>query len=225
MNRETFFDEVRRTVFRGRLSQSQVDGLNILLDVWEGEYSTHPRGFLSYCLATAYHETAHTMQPIREYGRGRGRKYGRKDKQTGHAYYGRGYVQLTWKANYKKAGDILGKNFVDFPDLVMTPHVAAHILYRGCIEGWFTSHTLARYISRDVSDFKNARRIVNGMDKASKIAGYAWEFDKALEKADWTQIVPDLPKPFEPDDEPSTVTRFLESLVAMINAFLKRSKP
>lgn len=30
------------------------------------------------------------------------------------------------------------------------------------------------------SDFKNARHIINGMDKADLIAGYAKQYDKAL---------------------------------------------
>ena len=53
----------------------------------------------AYVLATAWHETAHTFQPVREIGQGRGRPYG-KPGHLGQIPYGRGYVQLTWEANY-----------------------------------------------------------------------------------------------------------------------------
>ncbi len=36
------------------------------------------------------------MQPIEEYGRGKGRKYGAPAGPYGKIYFGRGYVQLTW---------------------------------------------------------------------------------------------------------------------------------
>ncbi len=54
-------------------------------------------------LATAYWETAQTMEPIEEYGKGAGRPYGEPDPATEQTYYGRGYVQLTWLPNYEKA--------------------------------------------------------------------------------------------------------------------------
>lgn len=182
-NKDVFFREVRASFFRKGLSQSKVDGLNHLLDCWEKGYSDYPVEFLAYCLATAYHETAHTFEPLREYGRGRGRRYGRPDPETGEIYYGRGYVQLTWKYNYKKAGNKLGCNFVDNPDAVMRPDWGARILFTGCIEGWFTGKKLQHYITPKKSDYRQARRIVNGMDRASLIAGYARKFEHALDAA------------------------------------------
>ena len=183
MNRGIFFDDVRQTVFRGRMSKSQVDGMEALLDAWENDYASKPRGWLAYMLATAYHETAHTMQPIREYGRGRGRKYSRRDPKTGQVYYGRGYVQLTWKYNYAKATDKLGTDFVNNPDFVMQPKYAAQILYQGSIEGWFTGKKLGDYISGRRKDYRNARRIINGTDRAGLVAGYADSFEEALKRA------------------------------------------
>jgi len=183
MNRETFFAEIRGPIFKGRITQEQVNGLNSLLDVWEKHYSEYPPEFLAYCLGTTYHETARTMQPIKEYGRGRDRKYGRRDAKTGQVYYGRGYVQLTWKFNYDKAGKKLGCDFVNNPDEVMRPDWAARILYTGCIEGWFTGKALNNYITPQRSDYRQARRIVNGMDKATAIASYAVKFERAIEGA------------------------------------------
>jgi hypothetical protein len=160
-----------------------VEGLDILLNIWEDDFSSYPDEFLAYCLGTTYHETARTMQPIREYGRGRGRKYGRPDPKTGQTYYGRGFVQLTWLFNYARAGRKLSMDLVAKPDKVMIPEVAATILYRGCIEGWFTTKKLSDYITETSCNYRQARRIVNGMDKATLIAGYAKKFAKAIEEA------------------------------------------
>ncbi|GJM01975.1 MAG: hypothetical protein DHS20C08_04760 [Rhodomicrobium sp.] len=183
LDRKIFFDEIRGSVFKGSLSEKQVEGLDILLNIWEDDFSSYPDEFLAYCLGTTYHETARTMQPIREYGRGRGRKYGRPDPKTGQTYYGRGFVQLTWLFNYARAGRKLSMDLISKPDKVMIPEVAATILYRGCIEGWFTTKKLSDYITETSCNYRQARRIVNGMDKATLIAGYAKKFAKAIEAA------------------------------------------
>lgn len=133
------------------------------------------RNQLAYVLATAYHETAHTMKPVREYG---GEKYLKSKKY--YPYVGMGYVQLTWLENYKKASDYLGVNFVSNPKLLLEPKHASRILIQGMVEGWFTGKKLSNYITLQKSDFRNARRIVNSMDKADLIAGYAQTYDKLL---------------------------------------------
>ncbi|WP_273727462.1 glycoside hydrolase family 19 protein [Brucella gallinifaecis] len=133
------------------------------------------RNQMAYVLATAYHETAHTMKPINEMG---GEKYLRSKKYW--PYIGRGYVQITWKVNYEKAGKVLGVDFVSKPELLLKAEYAAPIIIAGMVEGWFTGKKLSDYITLQKSDFKSARRIVNGTDKADLIAGYAREYDKAL---------------------------------------------
>ncbi|MBC8718842.1 glycoside hydrolase family 19 protein [Ochrobactrum sp. Marseille-Q0166] len=133
------------------------------------------RNQMAYVLATAYHETAKTMKPINEMG---GEKYLRSKKYW--PYIGRGYVQITWKVNYEKAGKVLGVDFVSKPELLLKPEYAAPIIIAGMAEGWFTGKKLSDYITLQKSDFKGARRIVNGTDKADLIAGYAREYDKAL---------------------------------------------
>jgi hypothetical protein len=128
--------------------------------------------WLAYMLATTFHETARTMQPIAEYG-------GTKARYA--PYYGRGFVQLTWKENYQKASDLLGIDLVKNPDLAMLPKNAATIMFDGMINGWFTGHKLADYIKGTLCDYVNARRIINGTDRAVEIAGYAVSFQRALE--------------------------------------------
>ena len=133
------------------------------------------RNQMAYVLATAYHETAHTMKPVNEMG---GEKYLRSKKY--YPYIGRGYVQITWRENYVKAGKVLGVDFVKHPELLLKPEYAAPILLVGMLEGWFTGKKLSDYITLQKSDFKGARRIVNGTDKADLIADYARDYDKAL---------------------------------------------
>lgn len=136
------------------------------------------RNQAAYVLATALWETARTMRPVREYG---GETYLRTKKY--YPYVGMGYVQLTWKANYEKAGRKLGVDFLSNPKLLLEPRYAAPILVTGMKEGWFTGKKLADYITLQKSDFTSARRIVNGTDKAASIAAIAREYDAAL-KAD-----------------------------------------
>lgn len=180
INKDHFFTSVRESF--GPLKQSQVDGFNALLD---GSTVTIPQ--LAYCLATAWHETAATMQPIEEYGKGKSRPYGGKVKQSGKPYsdteaifYGRGFVQLTWYENYDKAGKKLGKDFMHNPAAVMDLGTAVQVMFLGMTEGWFTGKKLANYINDSKQDFVNARRIINGTDKADLIAGYASKFLDAL---------------------------------------------
>jgi hypothetical protein len=108
INRSFFFTQARRTMFSNNLRQSQVDGINAILDGWEAKYAVDDDRWLAYALATTYHETDQHMQPIEEYGKGRGLPYGKVDLTTGQVYYGRGFVQLTWARNYKTVADLLG---------------------------------------------------------------------------------------------------------------------
>ncbi len=182
LNRQAFYDDIRQSLFRGRLSQAQVDGINALLDTWQREFANHDRRWLAYCLATAYHETAFAMRPLREFGRGKGRRYGAPDAETGLVYYGRGHVQLTWAGNYKRAGKRLGLDLYRNPDLALRAEVSASVLFHGCIEGWFTSRKLGEFINDDLCDYRGARRVVNGTDRADLISGYARAFEAALGK-------------------------------------------
>lgn len=170
----------------GRLNQSQVDQINFLVSEFDKDKSiSYPQA--AYMLATTWHETATTMLPIEEYGKGKGRKYGQKYDMDGsiykgldHIYYGRGYVQLTWLSNYAFARNKLGIDFVNHPEYALQREHAVKILITGMKEGWFTGRKLSDYINQSKKDYINARRIINGTDKAKLIASYADIFEKAL---------------------------------------------
>jgi len=215
MNAE--FWAIVRKLFGGELSQRQVDGIEAILAASFGLPISHR----AYMLATARHETADTMQPITEYG---GRKYFDKydtgklakalgntpDKDgDGYLYRGRGYVQITGRANYAKAGDKLGLDLLSNPDAALNPTVAARILVRGCSEGWFTGKKLSDYIPSGKADaYQQARRVVNGTDRAELIASYAKVFEDALaagsgEKLSATQVDVSKPPKSDPQAKPT----------------------
>lgn len=181
--------------FNGRMNQPQRECLAGFVAVWL-YYNCIlgrdiPLSWLAYVLATTYHETAATMQPIAEYGHGKGRPYGEPDPDTLQVYYGRGYVQLTWKDNYLRAQDVVinldtlahDVPLVMQPDLAMKPVYAAQIAINGMADGWFTGKALNDYLTTGKTDYMNARRIINGTDKADLIAGYAREVDAAIRLA------------------------------------------
>lgn len=192
IDRKKFFDAIRRSPFPGALQPGQVEGITLILNEWEKRRLTDLR-HLAYMLATTKWETANTMQPIREYGRGEGKRYG--VPVNGKVYYGRGFVQLTWEFNYKRMGELIGIDLINYPDRAMDPAIATKILFEGMIRGTFTGKKLADYFGSGVSDWTNARRIINGTDKAEQIADIARKFYSAMlaAKSDKSE----LPKPSE----------------------------
>jgi predicted chitinase len=187
-DRTKLYEGLRGLLFN-TLSQSQVDGINAILQTWEN----HPNDFadrrhLSYALATAYHETDQKMAPIAEYGLGKGKAYGQPAAPYNKVYYGRGLVQLTWWYNYVRAQIELGDmgiklDLVRNPDLALSPIGATEILLYGMTQGWFTGMKLTNYFNHGTGDPVGARRIINGTEKAAMIAGYYTKFDKVLQGA------------------------------------------
>lgn len=178
------------------------------------------RNQCAYVLATTWHETAHTMKPVREYG---GETYLKKKKY--YPYVGMGYVQLTWRENYDKASRKLGVDFVTNPRLLLKPEYAAKILVRGMQEGWFTGKKLADYITIYRSDYKGARRIINGTDKAALIAGYAEQYDALLKAEGYGSNTP-IPNPAQPVGTKSSgpVAGFWAAFLNAILAIFRRVK-
>ena len=156
---------------------------------------------LAYILATTYHEVGKWMQPVREGFKGsdeeairhvawmfrRGfirRNYAKRHPMTGQSYFGRGFVQLTWYDNYVRASYLVGYEtpiLSYYPDLVLESKIAAKVLVEGMGKGIFTGKGLFRYINSQETDYFHARRIINGMDKARIIEGYAKKFEKCID--------------------------------------------
>ncbi|GAB3271099.1 hypothetical protein GCM10027347_42170 [Larkinella harenae] len=194
-NRKNFFDAYR-TRF-GKLTQPLVDALDFLIDQIEQDDrftdSEKNRRQLAYCLATFKWETAHTMEPIDEFGTDErfnrlygpetrvGNVLGNTQPGDGAHFKGRGYVQLTGRANYQRAGNFLNVDLINDPALAKQPSLAYQIAVQGMKEGWFTGRRLDQFIKDNVPpEYEKARAIINGTDKAQTIADMARRFDEVL---------------------------------------------
>ncbi len=195
IDRKRFFDEVRDSLFHGELTQEQVSGMDSILDAWESLVEELNANYVAYSMATVYHETNETMQPIKEYG---GELYLRrmydiegdrphKAKELGNCYpgdgikfCGMGFVQLTGRGNYEKQGKKNGVDLVNNPELMLEPALSAKVLVSGMLDGDFTGRGLSDYVTHEGFDVLNARRIINGTDKAGLIAGYYEKFMVAV---------------------------------------------
>jgi len=174
------------TAYKGQFgpisSQSQVDGIESMLTQLDSDMDVNDERWAAYMFATVKHECDNKWQPIEEYGKGGGRPYGKaitvkgSDGQTyTNKYYGRGYVQLTWDYNYKNLSTALGLGdaLYTHPEKALEPDVAYKVMSHGMRNGTFTGKKLSNYINGSACDYKNARRIINGLDKWDLIKGYA----------------------------------------------------
>ncbi|MDQ7089490.1 MAG: LysM peptidoglycan-binding domain-containing protein [Methylococcales bacterium] len=198
-NRKVFFTTYRK-IF-GSLKQHQVNGLSSLLDSLERDEEITDIQYMAYMLATVKHETANRFQPITEYGgrsyfnkydsilantsrrRSRAKRNGNTKRGDGYKYRGRGFVQITWQKNYKNLGDALGHDLVNNPEKALDPVIAYQIMSYGMRKGTFTGRRLSQYLSKERTDYRNARKIINGLDKANLIKRHAENFERILRKA------------------------------------------
>lgn len=199
LDRHHFFATIRVAPFPGRLSATQVNGTELVFDEFEVRAPNGDIRHLAYMLATAFHETADTMQPVSEtlaasddaairildraYAAGRlgqvRTPYWRRDGE-GKSWLGRGLVQLTHRRNYEAMSAVTGIDLVERPERAMEPQVSAAILVEGMLRGSFTGRRLSQYFDTQRADWEGARAIVNGNDRAALIAGYGRTFHAGL---------------------------------------------
>lgn len=203
-----FYDWLRANDMLGpAISPSEFKGCDAITRACAA--ASWPISFTAYALGTAYLETAHQMLPEREaywlsasaaasYFRrmydplgarpGVAKRLGNTQPGDGARYCGRGYPQLTGRANYAHAGEALGVDLVNHPERALEPEIAAQVMIRGMAEGWFTGKDLGDYLPTDTAtreQFTPARHIINGTDRAGDVAGFAVNFQKALQAGKW----------------------------------------
>jgi putative chitinase len=209
MDRATFFAAVRTSLFGGRLSDKQFNGMEAILAEWA------PKPFdsrwLAYMLATAFHETDNTMCAISEnlnysasgllatfpkyFAASQAAVYARQPERIANRAYanrmGNGSEASGdgWRYRGRGLVQITGQDnyakygIADDPDKALDPIKAVDILFDGMINGRFTGKKLADYFSATVTDWVGARKIINGTDRAIDIAAYAKKFAAAIEAA------------------------------------------
>jgi len=232
-NRAAFYDAWRASF--GPLTQSQVGGINVLLAEMTVQAWNDPRWW-AYTLATAHHETGGQMVPVKETVFGSSDNRNPTDDQVKtklenawkagqlswvktpywrDGWFGRGLVQLTHEANYRKLGQRLGLDLIGNPDLALDPDIAARILCVGMSEGLFTGKALTDYFDADSNDPRQARRIVNGMERSALIASYHTKALAAVLAGWGAEAVPD---PIVADLQARLAA--LEAWAASVNASL-----
>lgn len=197
VNRIAFFNKLRTFNLFTRLNRGQIDGMNAIIDEWISNTAYTDIRWLSYMLATVYHETGRTMQPIEEFGRGVGKPYGSKLKYGGgpgkrvpytkpdKIYFGRGLTQNTWYEVYERLSKTQrakteGWDFLNNPELLLQMKPSVWAMYYAMTNGIYTGRKLSQYFNESKCDPLNARKIINKLDKAELIKLYHEKFLKCL---------------------------------------------
>lgn len=173
-------DKGRTRLFPSGYTRQQIDAIELLVTEFERQ-GLRQKEQLAYVLATAYHEChdprrpGARITPMEEFGGARYLK-----SKAYYPYYGRGFVQLTWRVNYQREGKRLGLDLMKHPEKALDPAIAANIAIHGMKTGSFTGKKLSNYINEKRTDYRNARRIINGTDKMELIASYALAFEACL---------------------------------------------
>lgn len=221
MDRSAFFAALRKTasgVFGNSLSAAQVQGCEAILDACE-KYRVTDAHHVANVLAQVYHETGGHMLPIKETVMA-----SHKDKNPSDVtviarldaafkagrlpwvskpywrdgWFGRGPIQVTHEANYRKVGNAIGADLVSDKNRIMDPAIGAATAVVGMRDGIFTGKKLSDFdfpACLNAPTKSHPRRIVNGNDGTdAKINGYHRAFHAALTAGGYSE------KPFVVDD-------------------------
>jgi putative chitinase len=216
-DRKKLFDGLRKRF--GKLDHVQGLVIGSMVAEFERRKLSDVR-WLAYMLATGWGESQ--WRPVREGFKAtdaEARKhvamlkrkgviktdYAKPDPVTGKSYYGRGCpTQITHKVNYEINGQRLNLPLVTDPDLALQVPVGVAIGFEGMIHGLFTGKKLADYFSATRNDPVNARRIINGTNKAQTFAKWHYQILEVLEAARLIEPVKaqEFDDPRAPKDEP-----------------------
>lgn len=230
MNRAIFFDAIRPHI---TLNQFAVDGINALLDA--GEHL--PLHHMANILANVRRETGGIMGPIKEtvmaHHRDRNPTDAEVIRRLDRAFargqlpwvktpywrggaFGRGQLQATHDANYRKFGAIPYSKALE-------PAMSARIAVVGMMDGMFTGRKLSDYkfpAALDLPPSQNPRRIVNGSDGSDReVAASHRMFAAALERAGWGEAVS---TPIAPRATEIPASSFWAGIIAAIAALFQK---
>lgn len=210
LNMRLFFDKARQRPFERALTVEAVHDIETIARRWfQTETGTIEQ--LAYILATAFWETAR-FKTMEEYADGKAYE-GRTDLGNtvpgdGPRYKGRGFPMLTGRRNYTYWQQLTGRPLIAQPALATDAVLSARILIEGMMRGTFTGKKLPDYVNETIVDYRDARRVVNGTDKALEISNIAYSFLDAIKAATiqtppWEEEPKEPEEPAMPDRQPS----------------------
>ncbi|MCC5914636.1 MAG: hypothetical protein JJU46_09705 [Balneolaceae bacterium] len=181
INNENFIDCIKNSVSNYLKEHAEASMPGIYTEMKNAGLTTAQA---AYVIATAQHES-HFGRLMVEQNVRPGRYEGREDLGNtqpgdGDKYIGRGYVQLTGRANYQYWTNRLGIDLINNPELAEDPEIAATILVEGMKYGLYTGRKLSDHINEFETDYINARWVVNGTDRAEDISFLAQDFQEAI---------------------------------------------
>lgn len=240
MDKTVLFSYLRRSPFGGRLTQGQVNGVNRHLEWWNKLYPESDIRWVAYQLASVFHETGGKMQPVRETFASSDRQARARLERAWKAgelpwvskpywrdgWFGRGDIQITHLSNYRRIGLKLGIDLVNHPEKALDPDISAQIAIVGMVEGLFTGKSLKDYFSDTKDDPVNARKIVNGLDKAKLVASHYRAFYDSLEAAlskeshEMPDVSEETSKPDDLTPTPKESPGFWTGIVSLITGIV-----
>lgn len=230
MNRTTFFAYARKAPFGGRLNTSQVAGLTAILDYWDASSTYRDVRWLSYALATAFHETGGKMQPVEENlnyttaaqirktwpvrfaSIAAAAPYVRNPQKLANLVYGGrmgnrdpgdGWL-FRGRGLPQQTGRAMYAKFGQEanPALALDLRTSVANMFKGMVGGLYTGQALSDFFNGNTSNPVAARAIING-DKATKgklVAGYFKNFLDAINAATEAQKVGLIPADVKVED-------------------------
>lgn len=172
----------------GSMRDAATRSVPLLLDKCRA-HGVDDAGQIAYVLATAEHESGlgrfmhEIWGPTEMQEKYEGRwDLGNREPGDGYLFRGRGFVQVTGRANYEYWARRLKIDLAGNPELATEPETAAEILVLGMKEGKFTGRKLDDYIQGEKLDFVRARRIINGTYRAGLVAAAATNYLAVLRK-------------------------------------------
>jgi hypothetical protein len=196
--RTSFFDNYQQAF--GTVDTETRQRLTSIFDLLERNPEISDIRTLAYTLATIKHETNDTFRPLTEVGSPAlleqrygpqspiGRSLGNVQEGDGARYRGRGFLQITGRRNYAAMSLALGLrgtpgDLVNNPDNMLRPEVAFRAAIISLTQGALTGRRLSDFITPERADYRNARKVVNGLDRADLIAQHAERFEAILRQS------------------------------------------